>query len=117
MKVARELNDFERGDSGASITKTAYLASFSTVSKVTAALYEKDIRVGDRVQKLTFDDCDPYRLVRYVRKDRRATLSQVTGNFNTGRDQQEQFVDNYLERDIIVMSQCMNPLLRRQMHI
>uniref|UniRef100_A0A0E9WFX9 Uncharacterized protein n=1 Tax=Anguilla anguilla TaxID=7936 RepID=A0A0E9WFX9_ANGAN len=43
--------------------------------------------VGNCGRKLTFDDYDAHALVRYVRKNRRATLPQVTENVTAGRDQ------------------------------
>ncbi len=61
----------------------------------------------------TFDDCDACALVQYVRKNRRATLPQVTENVTVGYDQQEQSVDSYIERDVIVGLQCINPSLQR----
>lgn len=44
-------------------------------------------RVGHCGRQSTFDDRDACLLVQYVRKNRRATLLQVTENVSAGRDQ------------------------------
>lgn len=69
---------------GAPVTKTAQLASVSigTVAKVTSAyrcVGKKSVnRSGNCGRQRTFDDRDARALVTYVRKNRRATLAQVT---------------------------------------
>ncbi len=73
--------------------KTAQVArvSVGTVTKVTSAFRSMGKtsvnRVGNCGRQRTFDERDARALVRYVRKNRRATLPQVTENVNAGRDQ------------------------------
>ncbi len=75
---------------GASVTKTAQLArvSIRTVTKVTSAFRSVGKtsvnRVGSCGRQRTFDNCA---LMWYARKNRRATLPQVTENVIAGRDQ------------------------------
>uniref|UniRef100_A0A3B4XRT0 Transposase Tc1-like domain-containing protein n=1 Tax=Seriola lalandi dorsalis TaxID=1841481 RepID=A0A3B4XRT0_SERLL len=99
MTRGKDLSDFERGFivgarmAGASVTKTAQLASVSigTVTKVTSAfssLGKTSVsRVGNCGRQRTLDDRDARALVRYVRKNRTATLPQVTEIVNAGRGQ------------------------------
>lgn len=98
MARGKDLSDFERGFivgarmAGASVTKTAQLASVSkgTVTKVTSAFTSTGKtsvnRVGNCGRGRAFDEQDTRALVRFVKKNRRATLSQVTENINAGRD-------------------------------
>ncbi len=96
MARGKDLRDFERvfivgaRMAGAPVTKTAQLASVSG-TKVTSAFRSVGKtsvnRVGNCGRQRTFDERDAHALVRYVRKNRRANLPQVTENISAGRDQ------------------------------
>uniref|UniRef100_A0A3B4YW54 Transposase Tc1-like domain-containing protein n=1 Tax=Stegastes partitus TaxID=144197 RepID=A0A3B4YW54_9TELE len=99
MVRGKDLSDFERGFivgarmAGASVTRTAQLASVSigTVAKVTSAFRATGktsvSRVGNCGRQRTLDDRDARALVQFVKKNRSATLAQVTQNLNAGRNQ------------------------------
>lgn len=97
MVRGRDLSDFERGVivgariAGASVTKTAQLAgvSIGTVTKVTSAyktLGKSSVsRVGNCGRQRSLDERDARALVQFVKKNRSATLAQVTESVNAGR--------------------------------
>lgn len=97
MVRGRDLSDFERGVivgariAGASVTRTAQLTgvSIGTVTKVTAAyktLGKSSVsRVGNCGRQRSLDERDARALVQFVKKNRSATLAQVTESVNAGR--------------------------------
>lgn len=107
------LCDFERGFivgtrmAGASFTQTAQLASVSlgTVTEETSAIRSMGKTsvntFGNCARLYTFDDRDSCALVRYVGKNRRATLLQVTGNVNAGRDVSKSSPSTITQRGIL----------------
>lgn len=99
MVRGKDLSDFERGFiigarmGGASVTKIAQLAcvSIGTVTKVTSAFRSVGKtsvnRAGNCGRKRRFSDRDARALVRYVEKNKTASVIQVTENINSERVQ------------------------------
>lgn len=97
MVRGRDLSDFERGVivgarmAGVSVTKAAQLTgvSIGTVTKVTAAYKTQGkssvSRVGNCGRQRSLGEHDARALVQFVKKNRSATLAQVTESVNAGR--------------------------------